>query len=245
MNYYNYFTEIEEHFVRRRGKHLLISPMDWGLIATWRDTGIPLQVALRGIDVAMDGFFARPQRGTSKINSLFYCHDSVMAEYANYVEAHVGESSTSPQSTPAGHVAETSGETDAPDKTEVVEFISARISEIKTLAEKQYLSESTLEGIHRVLARLDEIIRDLQASARFDPETLERDLGMADDLLVAELRTAIETERITQWEAEAKMELKVYRKRLSKEIYERIRENFIRRKIRLMFNVEELSLFHL
>ena len=59
MNYYNYFTEIEEHFVRRRGKHLLISPMDWGLIATWRDAGVPLHVALRGIDIAMDGFFAR------------------------------------------------------------------------------------------------------------------------------------------------------------------------------------------
>jgi hypothetical protein len=56
MNYYNYFTEIEEHFVRRRGKHLMVSPMDWSLIAVWRDSGVPLHVALRGIDLAMDTF---------------------------------------------------------------------------------------------------------------------------------------------------------------------------------------------
>ena len=37
LNYYNYFTEIEEHFVRRRGKHLLISPMDWGPFSRMSD----------------------------------------------------------------------------------------------------------------------------------------------------------------------------------------------------------------
>ena len=86
MNYYNYFTEIEEHFVRRRGKHLMISPMDWGLIAAWKDAGIPLQVALRGIDMAMDSFASR-QRSNSKVNSLCYCHDSVIAEFANHLES--------------------------------------------------------------------------------------------------------------------------------------------------------------
>jgi len=90
MNYYNYFTEIEEHFVRRRGKHLLISPMDWGLIATWRDAGVPLHVALRGIDIAMDNFFSAG-RGHSRVNSLCYCHDSVMSEYASHLESRVGE----------------------------------------------------------------------------------------------------------------------------------------------------------
>ena len=97
MNYYNYFTEIEEHFVKRRGKHLLVSPMDWALIASWRDAGVPLQVALRGIDIAMDGFQAQKRRGSSKVNSLCYCHDSVMEEYAAHLEAHVGESSAQTQ----------------------------------------------------------------------------------------------------------------------------------------------------
>src|SRR5262249_54931604 len=89
MNYFNYFTEVEDHFVRRRGKHLFVSPLDWSLIATWRDSGIPLHVATRGIDIAMDSFFSRPnRRGT--VNSLFYCHETVMEEFARHLESRVG-----------------------------------------------------------------------------------------------------------------------------------------------------------
>ena len=47
-NYFNYFTEIEEHFQRRRGGILLLSTLDWALIETWKDAGIPLEAALRG-----------------------------------------------------------------------------------------------------------------------------------------------------------------------------------------------------
>ena len=41
-NYFNYFTEIEEHFQRRWGGILRLSPLDWVLMETWRDAGIPL-----------------------------------------------------------------------------------------------------------------------------------------------------------------------------------------------------------
>jgi len=46
-NYFNYFTEIEEHFQRRRGTLLLLSPLDWALMETWKDAGIPLEAVLR------------------------------------------------------------------------------------------------------------------------------------------------------------------------------------------------------
>lgn len=244
MNYFNYFTEIEDHFVRRRGKHLLLSPMDWGLIASWRDAGVPLQVALRGIDIAMDGFWERPRRGSSKVNSLCYCHDSVMAEYANYVESHVGEPPAGTQTKPAGH--ETGpDQKDEPAKHQVLGLISERISEIKALSAKQSFSSGSLEGIDRVLARLEEMMRNLGTGVRADSESLERDLGMIDELLMTELRAAIPPEEMIEWEKEAKRELKVYRKRLPRETYEKIRLNFLHGKIHKKFNVGELSLFHL
>ena len=59
QNYFNYFTEIEEHFQRRRGSLLLLSTLDWALIETWREAGVPLEVALRGIDEAFDKYEAR------------------------------------------------------------------------------------------------------------------------------------------------------------------------------------------
>ena len=241
MNYYNYFTEIEEHFVRRRGKHLLISPMDWGLIAAWREAGVPLQVALRGIDIAMDGVLAR-QRNSSKVNSLCYCHDSVMAEYANHLESHVGESS---EPTNAASGVETGSEKrDTPVAEATLEYIRERIGEIKSLPAKQY-PENTLEGIERVLARLEEVYQGLETGIHIDSEKIERDLSIIDELLVTELQACISPEQMLEWEKEAKKELRVYRKRLPKETYGRIRGNFIRDKIHQQFGVGELSIFRL
>jgi hypothetical protein len=243
MNYYNYFTEIEEHFVKRRGKHLLISPMDWGLIAAWRDAGIPLQVALRGIDIAMDGFLARQNRSSSKVNSLCYCHDSVMEEYAGYLESRVGESAENSEGAPASTEA-ASDKGGSPSQAEVLAFISSRIDEIKTLVAKQYPGEEP-EGINRVLARMEEVKHNLETGGRVDSETLERDFVIIDELLVSELNTRIAPEQAAEWEKEAKKELKVYKKRLPKETYEKIHGNFIRDKIHRKFNIGELSLFRL
>ena len=194
MNYYNYFTEIEEHFVRRRGKHLLISPMDWGLIATWRDAGVPLHVALRGIDIAMDGFFARQGRGHSKVSSLCYCHDSVMTEYASHLESRVGEHPEDAGDASAGRRCLLPDKNQDLDLKEVLEFISARISEIKSLVAKQYPVE-TPEGMSRVLERLDEVRSNLESGTRMDSEALERDFGLIDRLLVEELRACVASGR--------------------------------------------------
>lgn len=238
MNYYNYFTEIEEHFVKRRGRHLLISPMDWALIATWRDAGVPLHIAVRGIDIAMDGFYARQHRPGSKINSLCYCHDSVMTEFAAHLESHVGESTPDTQSASVDPEAAKEG----PGIEETTGLISARISEIKAVSAKQY-PESAAEGLDRVLARLEEVQKSRESGV--DTEAMERDLGIIDDLLVAELRTLVSPEEALEWEKEARKELKVYKKRLPKETYEKIHKNFVRDKIHRKFRIGELSLFHL
>jgi hypothetical protein len=243
MNYYNYFTEIEEHFVKRRGKHLLISPMDWGLIAAWRDAGIPLHVAIRGIDIAMDGFFARQHKSTSKVNSLCYCHDSVMTEYASHLESRLGESANEGESPPTDAEAE-SGRKGNPGLEEILSFISARISEIKILVAKQYTGD-TPEGMNRVLGRFEEIMHNLEAGGRVDSEALEKDLQIIDEILVEELRACVSPELADEWERSAKKELKVYRKRLPKETYDKIHGNFIRDKIHRKFGIGELSLFRL
>src|SRR4051794_40119670 len=72
-NYFNYFTEIEEHFRQARGTGLfLLSPLDWALIENWRSAGVPLQTVLKGIDAAFDKWHSRKSRG-GFITSLVYC----------------------------------------------------------------------------------------------------------------------------------------------------------------------------
>ncbi len=247
MNYYNYFTEIEEHFVRRRGKSLLVSPMDWSLITTWRDSGVPLHVALRGIDIAMDSFFSGSRRATERPGTLFYCHDAVMAEYARYLEAHIGEVPPAGGEThadgPAGQAQE--GETSGPGKDQVTQFIAERISEIESVREKHSLRQGAAETLERVLARLEDLAGSVETSSEIKLEEVERDLGILDELMTAELRAEIAQEQMTNWEQEAKKELKVYKRRLPKKTYQKIRDNFIRGKIHRHFNLGELSLFHL
>ena len=229
MNYYNYFTEREEHFVRKRGKHLLLSPLDWNLIAAWRDAGVPLSVAIRGIDIAVDKFYARGDKSRSKLNTLCYCHDSVMAEYASHIESHVGESP-----------AESSAQDDL-DPAEITGYLSRIMDEIRVFSEKH----NRQEGIARVLARLDEILHNIETADHIDSETLERDLAIVDDLLVAELKSAVAGEQMDELEKEARKDLKVYKKRLPKETYEKIRDNFLREKLHRLFGIGELSIIRL
>ena len=73
-NYFNYFTEIEERFLHRRSGGLLLSTLDWALIQTWKDAGIPLEAVLRGIDASFEKWRSRPARArVHMVNSLAYC----------------------------------------------------------------------------------------------------------------------------------------------------------------------------
>src|SRR5690606_34625703 len=107
-NYFTYFTEIEEYFVRKRGKNLLISPLDWCLVEVWKDQGIPLHIVLRGIDRSFETASKQQKRPP---RTLFYCHPAVMEAFEEYQEAMVGK----------GEEPERSGSQEASFNTEQVE----------------------------------------------------------------------------------------------------------------------------
>src|SRR5437667_9715653 len=98
-NYFNYFTEIEEHYQRRRGTGLLLSTLDWALIETWKQADIPLEAVLRGIDTAFDSYERRPSKA-KKINSLAYCSQAVLTAAEDMKEAAVGTSRQKPTAVP-------------------------------------------------------------------------------------------------------------------------------------------------
>ena len=78
-----YFDRIEDHFGRRRGGPLVLSPKDWSLVEAWHDSGIPLRVVLRGINQSFDRFSTSGPR-PDRINSLRYCEQEVQAAWENY-----------------------------------------------------------------------------------------------------------------------------------------------------------------
>jgi len=88
LNYFSYFSELEDTFIRRRGKHLMLSPIDWAMIESWKERGVPLHVAVRGIEHAFDSYEAKKQKRTVK--TLLYCQEEVEAQYAEWLESRVG-----------------------------------------------------------------------------------------------------------------------------------------------------------
>ena len=103
QNYFNYFTEIEEHFQRRRGSLLLLSTIDWALIETWREAGIPLAAVLQGIDAAFDKYDARKNKArVRRVNGLAYCAQEVISAMDAMQEAAVGAAPARPSTAEQG-----------------------------------------------------------------------------------------------------------------------------------------------
>jgi hypothetical protein len=101
-NYFNYFTEIEDHFQRRRGSILFLSTLDWALIDTWREAGIPLEAVLRGIDTAFDRYDARKRSTSRRVNGLAWCAQEVMTAAEDLREASIGSAKPQSDSASAG-----------------------------------------------------------------------------------------------------------------------------------------------
>src|SRR5579863_2184854 len=102
FNYFNYFTEIEEYFWRKRGAHLLVSPLDWAIVETWQKANIPLDAVLKGIDTAFESY-SRSRRGVSgrPLKSLAYCVDAVLEAAAEAQEALAGAGPVTRRPAPA------------------------------------------------------------------------------------------------------------------------------------------------
>src|SRR3954463_312925 len=100
LNYFNYFTEIEERFQQRLGSLLMLSTVDWALIETWREAGVPLEAVLRGIDDAFDKYDARQATAkarTRKVNGLAWCAQAVMQATEEMQEAATGMAKAEPR----------------------------------------------------------------------------------------------------------------------------------------------------
>jgi len=245
LNYFNYFTEVEEEFVRRRGKPLLVSPLDWALIESWKNAGIPLHIALRGINEAFD---ARDKRAPKyqRVNSLLYCEPQVEATFAAYRMAQVG-ASLEPDPVPdATKKKKPRGGEQAFPKESLLDFISRCGGELEhayQLALESPVGELA-PSIIRARARLTEIAAEIESAARVDAEAVERDLDSIDRMLM-ETAASSADDRIQALRKEAAKQLRGYRSKMDDAIYEQTVQNFVARRLREIHALPRLSLFYL
>ena len=247
LNYFNYFTEVEEEFVRRRGKHMLISTLDWALVESWKAAGIPLHIVLRAINEAFDGYNARAQK-YRKVNSIFYCQQQVEASFAEYRLAQVGGETSSGQSESdkTSHATQSTKQEAFPK--DVLFGFLARCDDELRAAGLQASSSGRAElenAVERARARMKEIIAEIQGPGRVGAEALERDLDGIDRMILDAARENLGEEELKKLRAEAESHLRSYRKKMDKAIYEQTVQNFISRRLREISNIPRMSLFYL
>lgn len=234
-NYFNYFTEIEERFLQRRGGGLLLSTLDWALIETWKDAGIPLEAALRGIDSAFDSYEQRPSK-TRKINSLAYCSQAVLGAAEDMKEAAVGVTSGQPA---------TKRESDKGFEAEAVASYLSRnadaIEEVKWPEIGAGAKPLALETA-RTLRQLAEDTRNNPAKRL---EDLERHLTVLEEKLFAVLLTSTPDDEIVTIRAEADRDLIPYRRKMSGVQIDQLHKQYIHKRLLEKYRLPRLSLFYM
>ena len=229
-NYFNYFTEIEEHFQRRRGTLLLLSTLDWALIETWKEAGIPLEAVLRGIDTAFDSYERRPSK-TRKVNSLAFCSQEVLAAAEEIKEAAVG-SKRDQDNSDTGLSAE-----------EVSAYLTKnaalfRVAELEGVAE-----QAAREAADSLLSISDDLKKKL--SPRLHLEDLERRLTVLEEKLFAVLLAAIPDDDAVAVRAQADRDLAPYRSKMPAGQIEQLQKQYVHKKLLEKYGLPRLSLFYL
>lgn len=233
-NYFNYFSEIEDHFQRRRGTLLLLSPLDWALMESWKDAGIPLEAVLRGIDTTFDKWERRPRR-TRKVNALAFCAQEVLASAEELREAVVGASAT-----PSGRVAKRQA---ALDPSEVAEFLTYNAQQL----EEGRFPDAAVQLAQETAATLRTLASLLSAGTKpeVSMEDLERRLTVAEERLFAALLAATPHEAVLKVRTEADRDLAPYRNKMSTPQIDQLYKQYVHKHLLDQYRVPRLSLFYM
>ncbi|MEO8097472.1 MAG: hypothetical protein ABI811_07195 [Acidobacteriota bacterium] len=216
-NYFNYFTEIEEHFQRARGTGLfLLSPIDWALIEAWKNSGIPLEAVLRGIDAAFEKWRARPVRSRiHQVNSLAYCTQAVVAEAQAMAD---GKPVRREEAAPP--------------------FPASEIS-----AYLQRNSAALRESGHADLA--DSVAALDCETSLSNLEELEQRLTVIEEKMIARVRAAASDEELFEARSVLDRQLKPYRGKMSTQQLAMLERQFLDRRLLEGARLPRLSLFYL
>ncbi len=228
-NYFNYFTEVEERYLQRRGGGLLLSTLDWALIETWKDAGIPLEAALRGIDSAFDKYDQRPTK-TKKINSLAYCSQAVLSEAEDMKEAVIGAEPSKPQPN-QGFEAET--------VTSFLRNNAERIEGIRSAQAAQAVSPAFLAAVKS----LRELAGSIGDKTRL--EDLERRLTVLEEKLFAAVLTSTPDDEIVAIRTEADRDLAPYRSKMSGPQIDQLQKQYVHKRLLEKYKLPRLSLFYM
>jgi hypothetical protein len=215
MNYFNYFTEIEEHFQRARGTALfLMSPLDWALVESWKNAEVPLEAVLRGIDVAFEKWRSRKVK-TQMVNSLAFCAQAVLTEAQIMAGAIPARKETAPP---------------------------FPLDDLRTYLERNAAAlpagfEETAASLRKLAAEVEQHYQDL--------EGLEQRLTVLEEKMIAAARSRQTEEELLASRQELDRQLRPYRGKMTADQLAMLEKQYLERHLLEKARLPRLSLFYM
>lgn len=238
FNYFNYFTEIEEYFWRKRGAHLLVSPLDWAILETWQQAEIPVSAVLKGIDRAFESY-QRSKRGQSgrQLKSLAYCVEAVLDAAEEEKEARTG----------AGPSAEGSpGRTDTFSADELKKYFTRNIERLNRASKKLSAQQSELViRLQDASAKLTEMLLLLETPAKPDLEDIERRLTICEERVSAALSASASDKLLLDVRRDLDRQLAPYRRKMTAAQLGDLERRYTQKRLFESGGVPRLSLFYM
>ena len=217
FNYFNYFTEVEEHFQRVRGTSLfLLSPLDWALLETWKNAEVPLEAVLRGIDAAFEKWRSRKVK-TQMVNSLAFCAQAVLTE----AQIMAGTAQPKPQRTSAPPFA--------------LADLCAYLEGNAAAMPPDY--SETAAALRKLAAEVELHYTDLEA--------LEQRLTVLEEKMIAAARLRQTEEELLQSRQELDRQLRPYRGKMTADQLAMLERQYIERNLLDRAKLPRLSLFYM
>ncbi len=233
-NYFNYFTEIEEYFWKKRGTNLLVSPLDWAIMETWQKAGVPLDAVFKGIDKAFESY-GRSRRGAGKpLKSLAYCTDAVLDAAEEAQEAAAGKA-------PANSARKNSSF----DRDEVRKYFERNADALKNATKAHTENTGLVTLWNEALRALDSCAALLDTPGHLDVEDLERRLTLLDERIHAGLLLHAGEDLQLKLRREMDSALSQYRRKMKAEQLALVEKQYLQKRLLEEFRVPRLSLFYL
>ncbi len=233
-NYFSYFTEIEEYFWKKRGAHLLVSPLDWAIMETWQKAGVPLEAALKGIDRAFESY-QRSRRGAGKpLKSLTYCTGAVLEAAEEQQEAAGGQTKPAPK------------RKEPFSREELRTYLSKNAELLRKAAERCATTQGQLSTLLRqsaVSVTSSEPL--LAAPGRLDLEDLERRMTVLDEKIHAALLTHANEGLMLTIRREVESQLRAYRRKMKAEQLALVEKQYSQKRLLDEYRLPRLSLYYL
>jgi hypothetical protein len=238
FNYFNYFTEIEEYFWRKRGAHLLVSPLDWAILETWQKADIPVAAVLKGIDRAFESY-QRSRRGQAgrQLKSLAYCVEAVLEAAEEMKEAAAGTGPSAVASRPANEQF---------SRDELKRFFTRNVERLSKSAAKLAEEQPDLAlRVRETGEKLAALLPLLESSTELDLEDLERRLTILEEKLSASLSSLASESLLLDIRRELDRQLAPYRRKMTAAQLSDLERRYTQKRLFESHGLPRLSLFYL